>query len=754
MQLTLQDAFALAAKRESAGRRADARAIYEQILAALPDHPGALLKVAQQEIGEGYVDAACTRLQRALAVAGEQALPTQEIWLALGRAHLARADRVKAGDAAERAMDPVPDSVEIMMQIGQLALDSGRPILGERCFRAARAREPDNAAADADLALALAAQRRLDEAQVAAQQGVEREPASLHAVRVLAFITLQRGETARAQQIAREGLQRHPGDVYLMQQLGNACKLSGDARAARDLLTECARLAPDDASVRVSLGAACLDDHAPLEAREHLERAIALGAQGGAVWDNLGLAHKMLGDEEDALDAFETAVTRDAGLSAAVANLLYARQRLCEWDGVEACVDKLMATLDDPAADACWSPFVALSMPTTPMQQLQAARGWSRRELPAVVAAPAYVRCRGTRLRVGYLSADLHEHATAQLMAGLFERHDRSQVEICAYSYGIDDGSAMRARLVRSFDRWVDIAGMNDDAAAKRIGDDGIDVLVELKGHTAGSRLGIVCRRPAPLQLHYLGFPGTLGLDAVSHLVADATVVPAGEEAGYQETLLRMPVCYQVNDDRRALPPAAARSALGLAEEAIVLACFNQSAKLSRAFFGLWAQAMREVPGSVLWLYAPHAAAQRNLRREAQREGLDAERIVFAAKVGNAAHIARLRAADLALDVLPYGSHTTGSDALWAGVPLLSCRGATFAGRVGASLLAAVGLSELVTQNLDDYGAELLRLLRDRERLRGYKHYLDSARAHLPLFDTAGFTRAWERTLFQLAGRA
>ena len=197
--------------------------------------------------------------------------------------------------------------------------------------------------------------------------------------------------------------------------------------------------------------------------------------------------------------------------------------------------------------------------------------------------------------------------------------------------------------LVRGFDRWVDLADMSDDAAANRIRNDGIDVLVELKGHTVGNRLGIVCRRPAPIQIHYLGFPGTLGLDAISHLVADAVVIPAGEEAAYQETLLRMPHCYQVSDDRRALPAVPARSALGLPDEAIVHRLLQPDHKLSRAFFRLWVQAMREVPQDVLWLYVPHEITQRNLRREAEREGLDPARIVFAPNAPNEAHIARLR---------------------------------------------------------------------------------------------------------------
>jgi predicted O-linked N-acetylglucosamine transferase (SPINDLY family) len=384
---------------------------------------------------------------------------------------------------------------------------------------------------------------------------------------------------------------------------------------------------------------------------------------------------------------------------------------------------------------------------------LRVARAWSRHTLPRVAApGPAPVRSLGSRLRIGYLSSDLHDHATARLMVELFERHDKARTEIIAYSCGPDDGSPMRTRLRHAFDHWVEIA--NDDvAAARRIRDDGIDVLVDLKGHTKDNRLGIACRRPAPVQIHYLGYPGTLGLDAISHLVADAITIPPGEESSYHETVVRLPRCYQVNDSRRPLPAALPRAALGLSEEAIVLACFNQTYKLSREFLRLWARAMHEVPRSVLWLYVPNETAQRNLRREALREGLDSSRLVFAPTVTADAHIARLRAADLALDVLPVGSHTTGSDALWAGVPMLTCRGHTFAGRVGASLLDAVGLQELVTPSMEAYGETLAELLREPERLRACRNHLEVNRYRLPLFDAEGFTRDWERMLEHLATR-
>jgi predicted O-linked N-acetylglucosamine transferase (SPINDLY family) len=749
MQLTLQDAFALATRHESAGRRADARAIYEQILAALPDHPGALLKMALQEIDEGHTDAARARLERALDSARQLALPPHEIWLALGRVHLARADRAKAAEAVERALELAPEGVEITTRLGHLALDSGHSRLGERCFRAALEREPRHAAAASGLALALTAQQRWDEARASARAAIENAPSSLQAIRVMAYVALERREPGEAQRFAREGLAHHPRDVYLLHVLGNALKASGAAHTARKVLAECAALAPDDAGVRISLGAACLDDANPAEARTHLERAIALGAQGGEVWDNLGLAYRRLGDAEQALRAFETAVARDPALTPALANVVYVRQRLCEWDGLPAYEDKLAATLDDPAADPRWPPLIALSMPSSPAQQLDVARRWSRAMLPEAAASQPAPPRRG-RLRVGYLSGNFHEHPTARLMVGLFEEHDRSNFEITGYSYGPDDGSALRARVRDAFEHWHDVRSLADADVAELIRDDGIELLIDRNGHTLGGRLAILAQRPAPVQVHYMSFPGTLGYDALDGVIADATVIPPGDEAHFHERVWRLPRCYFVNDRRRGLPRAAARAAHGLPEEALVLACLNHSYKIRRAEFAIWMEALRAQSAAVLWLLAGPSRSQANLRAEAGRADVDPDRLIFAPLLPQDEHIARLRCADLALDTLPYGAHTTGVDALWAGVPMLTCRGSTFAGRVGASLLLESGLPDLIADSLEAYEARLLELVATPTVLRGYRDYLERTRDRNSLFDTKAFARDWEALLVRI----
>lgn len=678
MQTTVQDAFALAARHEAGGRRADARAIYEEILAAVPEHPGALLRIAEQEISSGEIEAARSLLERSLRAAGEQSLPAHEIWLALGRAHLARGERDAAVSAVEQALAHPPESAAIATKLGALARDAGGLDAAERCFRAAR-----------------------------------------------------------------------DHDVASMHTQGKAQKTSGALADARATLEECAALAPDDAGVLTTLGAVCLELNDAAAAKRHFERALQLGANTGELWDNLGLACRALGDEERAGAAFERALQAAPGLTPALANLVYAQQYLCAWDALEESERRLTATLDDPAADPRWPPFVALAMPLTSAQQLEVARRWSRAMLPAP-APRRRAPPRGKRLRIGYLSGSFHEHPTARLMVGLFEEHDRGRFEITGYSYGPDDGSALRARVRNSLEHWRDVHALSDLDIARAIRDDGIDLLIERKGHTYGGRVGILASRPAPVQIHYMSFPGTMGYDAVDGLIADAEVVPPGDEANYLERVWRLPRCYYVTDGKREPPAPSSRADNGLPENALVLACLNQSYKLRPLLFATWMDALHTRPDAVLWLLAGHPRAQANLRAEAAHHSIDPARLIFARRAPQDAHVARLACADLALDTLPYGAHTTGVDALWAGVPMLTCRGDTFAGRVGASLLRAAGLSELIANSLDDYRARLLALVDDRAALQGYRTRLETSRDTNPLFDTAAFARDWEALLLAI----
>jgi predicted O-linked N-acetylglucosamine transferase (SPINDLY family) len=739
-------AFEIAFAHEAAGRHQDARRIYESILASLPEHPGALLKLAQVALSDGSHDRARALLERALRSAVRQSMPTELIWWTLGRLHEARGRVDEARVAYEQCLAAAPGSPNAHLGLGAIALGAGDGVTAEAHYRAAIASEPARVDAWLGLALAQVATGRIGEAVEAARKGRALAPDEPEAFRVESEVLLASGDVGGAMAAARAGLASHPRHASLAQALGNALRAAGSVVEARRVLAEAAALAPGRGDILTSLAAACLDAGRPLEARESAERALAAGFDQAELRDNLGLAHQRLGDDVAAAKAFGEAVARKPDLTPALANLYLAQRGLADWEGASSTAHRLLAVLDAPSGDPRCPPSVALLTDASMSAQLRIARRWSARVLPAVMPRRP-PRPRGARLRVGYLSADFHGHATAHLIAGLFEHHDRRRFETFGYSHGPDDGSSLRRRVAAAFDHWRDLASVGDAAAADAIEADALDILIDLKGHTLHSRLAILARRPAPLQLHYLGYPGTLGYAAIDGIVADHVVAPANEDAYFGERVLRLPRCYQVNDAARPLPPPASRQKLGLPDDAVVLASFNNPNKLSAEFFATWMAALSAAPSAVLWLYAPGDALRQHLRAAASGRGVDPGRLCFAPVVAQDEHIARLRCADLALDVLPYGSHTTGSDALWAGTPLLSCKGATFAGRVGASLLRDVGLPELAVESNAAYADTLAALVADRDRLHAYRAHLERHRRDLPLFDTAGFTRDFEALL-------
>lgn len=532
-----------------------------------------------------------------------------------------------------------------------------------------------------------------------------------------------------AARVLGESLALAPQDARLRFHHAQALKAVGDVNGAVRTLAAGVQLAPHEAERWLALAGLLMEIELASPDRQ-ADRSTSPLARAVDVVDQ----------------ALILAPSAPAALAQAAMTLRYA----CAWERARACVAALVDAARDPERPLPVSPMMAAALIDDPALQRRAIRDFVAQTMPQVMpraTAPAFVEQRGSALRVGYLSADFHEHATAHLIAGLFEAHDKRRVTTFGYALDSDDGSAMRTRLARAFDHWRELREADDTAAATSIAADALDVLVDLKGHTQGSRIGILARRPAPRQIHYLGFPGTLAHAAIDAQVADAIVVPPENEQHFAERVLRLPQCYQVNDRKRPLPPTLPRAQAGLPERGLVLVCFNQTYKLAPEFFSLWLEVLARNDDAVLWLNVPHALARHNLRTVAEARRVKAERIVFAPFAKQADHLARLRCADLALDVLPYGSHTTGSDALWCGVPLLTLTGATFAGRVGTSLVHAVGLPGLAVASLDDYRETLLALAVDRERLEAYKTHLERERYSVPLFDTERFTRDFEHLL-------
>lgn len=463
----------------------------------------------------------------------------------------------------------------------------------------------------------------------------------------------------------------------------------------------------------------------------------------------LGSAFYEAGLKEEAAECFRTSLALGLGRHALHVHglLAFAERENCRWQLVREEWQSIQALLDDfNMTDAVMtSPFAHLSLTDDPYHHLKIstlmANTWAK--LSAVVSRSS-VSSKGTRIRLGYLSGDFHQHATCVLMAEVFEHHDRERFEVFAYSHGIDDGSPMRQRVMAAFEHFVDLRGLSDEQAAQRIADDEIDVLIDLKGYTAHHRLGIMARRPAPVQATFLGFPGTTGGKFMDYIIGDPVVTPLVHADHFAEKIAQMPVCYQPNDRQRPKPVSVTRAEFGLPDEAVVLCGFNQAYKISPDVLDVWCEILRELPEAVLWLLDWHGQARPNLEREIEARGVGLERVYWAPKASLSVHISRMRLADVFLDTWPYNAHTTCSDALWAGLPVVTYEGQTFACRVASSLLSACQLSEWVANSLPSYVTMVLRIARDSGLRAEIRRHLDAQRDTSALFDSLRFTRDFE----------
>lgn len=498
-------------------------------------------------------------------------------------------------------------------------------------------------------------------------------------------------------------------------------------------------------------------------AGQHQQAIVALFEVLGRKMDDalsyyrLAVSFDALGRKHEATECCRTALALGLGREGnlmAQALLTYIERELCRWEHADddlAALRRMAAELG-PDASAWTGVFAHVTMTDEPREHLQVARTCARfAARDAEPFEPVPPRALGDRLHVGFVSNDLHQHATAHLMAEVFERFDPGRFEVTLYSHGADDGSAMRKRLQRSKARFVDVATISDREVARRIRADGIEVLVDLKGHTKNNRLGIFAYRPAPVQASFLGFPGTTGADYIDYFIGDRIVSPLEHEADYSEKLALLPRCYQPNDRQRPLPAHCTREQAGLPPGALVLCGFNQPFKLSSEVFDVWCRLLHRLPEAVLWLLQWNDQAPVQLRAQAEARGIAASRLVFAPRLPTQQHMARLALADLFIDTWPCNGHTTASDALWAGVPVITYTGRSFASRVAASLLDAVGLQELGTDSLQGYEDTVMALAGDAGRRQAIRDHLIGARDTAPLFDSAGFTADFGNLLRRMA---
>jgi protein O-GlcNAc transferase len=515
--------------------------------------------------------------------------------------------------------------------------------------------------------------------------------------------------------------------------------------AARSSLDRATALRPDYAEAHGSL-ALLLAEVGHFEAAlANFDRAIALEPDYADVYLNRGNLLVNMKQFLPAIASYDRGVALKGDSRFVQGMHRYAKMNVCDWSGLPADVQRLVSGIE--AGEMVSPPLPILALVDSVLLHYQAAQIWVREEYPPSPGLPAIPgRLPSEKARIGYFSGDFHEHPVAVLMAEVFEAHDRSKYEVIAFSYGPDPQDDMRKRLRTAFDRFIDVRGKSDRDIALLAREIGIDIAVDLAGHSGGSRTGIFALRAAPLQVNYLGYPGTMGANYMDYLIGDATVVPEANERSYAEKIVRLPDCFLPHDSTRTIAGTVfSRDELGLPSTGFVFCCFNNNYKITPEVFDGWMRILGRVPNSVLWLTQNNEPAADNLRREALRRGVEAERLIFAKRMASPAeHLARHRAGDLFLDTRPYNAHATAMDALWAGLPVLTFPGEGFAGRVAASLLTAIQMEELIATSAGNYEDMAVRMGENPQFHAGIKQKLARNRLVSPLFDTRRFTRHLE----------
>ena len=563
-------------------------------------------------------------------------------------------------------------------------------------------------------------------------------------------------EHESALQYFRRAERENPRSPALQHNLGSVLVELGRFDEAIRHFDRAISLAPDQANAWVGRGTALASMGRLDDALGNFDRACALSPEDITAWINRAITLVALGREHEARESFERLARLPAETDHVRGSWLYEHMLRCRWDGWRELVDDIVARVD--AGEDVIHPFYLLALPAGRATQLACARAHAVRHFPSMAPAASAARPPdpGRRVRIGYFSADFYTHATSQLIVRLFECHARDRFETFGYFLGTSVADDMTRRVAASLEHFTSVQGLSDADIAAKAREAGLDIAISLNGLSSGAQPGVFAHRAAPVQVNFLGYPGTMGCAFIDYIIADATLIRPDEYEDYEEKVVVLPGSYQPNDDRKAIGDSpAARETMGLPADGFVFACFNNSFKITPDVFDVWMHLLGGAPGSVLWLLKTDDDAKASLRSQAQKRGVDPERLVWAERLPLAEHLARHAHADLFLDTFHYNAHTTASDALWAGLPVLTLAGPTFASRVSASLLRAIGLPELITSTVGEYAARALELTTSPSLLAEVCGRLAEQRHSMPLFDSplyatrieAAFETMWNRHL-------
>ena len=697
-----------------AGKPLEAETACQKILAIDSGNAQALHLMGIICLSTGRHEAAAGFFERAIGIKKNDPLFYYHLGLALQ--NLKKLDAALAKFSKAAALKP--DYADAHIKSADIFKEQGKFHEAELALKRVIALDPHNAALYHNIGWILDKQGKVDEAALMYQKSISLNPYLPEPYNNLGIIFNARKNFDEAEKMYRQAIALRPGYAEAHHNLGDV-----------------------------------LSEKKPDEAAQHYVQAITHNPYLVQPYINLGKVFRKLGLVNEAIALHEQALALHPDHAQLLTRLVDYIYNACAWDKLGDYEAQLLKMVREKRGDI--SPFTVLCLPSsTAEDQLICARAYDGgKEQPPQAQfkhKPRKSLAGKTdgRIKIGYLSSDFQEHATAYLMAELFERHDRARFHITAYSYGPDDNSDMRKRLVKAFDSFIDLSNLSDHAAAQKIYDDGVDILIDLKGGaTKDARIGILGYRPAPVQVNYIGYPGTTGVNFIDYIIADRFIIPEDQQHFYSEKVICLPDCYQPNDTHRKIAETVpTRTACGLPEQGFVFCSFNGSYKITPQVFDIWMRLLQKVPGSVLWLLEVNLAVKAHLRQQAERRGVDPDRMIFSYRVPLPEHLARHRLADLFLDTLPVNAHTTTSDALWAGLPVLTCAGRTFASRVAGSLLTAAGLAELITYSLEDYEALALKLAQNPAQLAEIRQKIERTRLQMPLFDIERFTGNLEKS--------
>lgn len=655
-------------------------------------------------------------------------------------AHQQAGRAAKAVKIYERLIRKAPNDLQCVLSLALLHAQQGNFRAAIPLFRRAAAIRPDDLDIRYNLAAALSMAGEHQEAAQNYESILKDRPEHAAARNNYATTLLQSGRFAEALKQYDESVRRSPIVPEAYNNRGMALQsLKRFEDALRDY-DKAIALRPNFPEAYVNRGNALANLRRPDEALADFDKAIALRPDFADAYKNAGNIHSMCGSYKPALAAYDRALALRRDDSEARSMRLSAKMHLCDWTDAEAQWQELFAGVKRGSPVY---PFVTLAASSSPDEQFQCARLFSKTNFPTAGKPARHGQVYShERIRVAYLSGDFREHAVTYLVAGLFERHDRSRFEVTGLSFGSDQDSPLRRRIAAAVEHFVDVRHNSDQEIADLVHDREIDIVIDLMGYTQNARTGILALRPAPIQVSYLGFLGTMGADFIDYIIADKIALPFDQQRYFSEKIVHLPGCFLVNDDRLQIEPhKPSRGEAGLPAEGFVFCSFNNAYKLTRPMFELWMRLLHGADGSVLWLAEANPEMALNLQRAAERCGIDPGRLVFAPRIPLGAHLARQRLADLFLDTTPYNAGATAAAALWSGVPVLTMLGKTFVGRMAASMLHSAGLPELAAQSLSDYEALASTIAADPAYCSSLKDRLVRNRKTFPLFDTKRTSR-------------